>query len=89
MGGGATTEALSIEPMQTGVMPLSVKFEAISLVEGKSGTAALGVIKNLLGFGSDPVPMTLQLKPYFMVGNSEVGMPGYIPIHFDIKNKEK
>ena len=30
---GSTTEAFTIEPMQTGVMPLSVKFDAISLVE--------------------------------------------------------
>ena len=86
---GSTVEAISIAPMQSGSLPMRVRFDAISLLEGKSGTAAIGVIKNLLGVGSEPIALNLQLKPYFKIGNADVGMPGYVPINVDIKNKEK
>ena len=85
---GSTVEPFTVEAMQKGNMPLKVKVNVIELLNGKSATASIGVIKNLLGIGSTPSKITLQLKPFFMMGNSQVGMPGYYPMSFKIGDKQ-
>ena len=85
---GASVEPFAVDAGQSGVMPVRVQFDAATLFTGKTGTAAINVLKNIMGIGSTPSKITLQLKPYFMMGEKEVAMLGYYPVSFKIGEKK-
>ena len=85
---GASVEPFTVDAGQSGTLPLLVKFDAATLFTGKTGTAAINVLKNIMGIGSTPSKITLQLKPYFMMGQKEVAMPGYYPVSLNIGEKK-
>jgi hypothetical protein len=90
---GSVAHQLSVTPGGTGLLPLTLNFDLATLLKGESRDAALGVVRNLLsasGVGSKiglsaastPSKVTLNIKPSFNVGASQIKSPVFIPVSF-------
>jgi LEA14-like dessication related protein len=84
---GQVNQALNIASGATQTLPLNIGVDLASLMQGNSKTAVANIAKNFLGIGSDKSNVTVQLKPTFMVGNTPITSPSYIPVSFSFGGK--
>jgi hypothetical protein len=96
---GSVAHQLSVAPGGTGLLPLTLNFDVATLLKGESRDAVLGVVRNLLsvsGVGaklgldaaaSEPSKVTLNIKPSFNVGASQIKSPVFIPVSFSFGGK--
>jgi LEA14-like dessication related protein len=79
---GSINQTLNIASGQTQTLPLTIGVDLATLMKNNSKDAITEIAKNFLGIGSRKSNVSLQLKPTFMIGNTPVASPMYIPVSF-------
>ncbi|MDR1504311.1 MAG: hypothetical protein LBT43_17825 [Prevotella sp.] len=79
---GSINQTLNIASGQTQTLPLTIGVDLATLMKNNSKDAVTEIAKNFLGIGSKKSNVSLQLKPTFMIGNTPVASPMYIPVNF-------
>jgi LEA14-like dessication related protein len=79
---GSINQTLNIASGQTQTLPLTIGVDLAKLMKNNSKDAVTEIAKNFLGIGSKKSNVSLQLKPTFMIGNTPVASPMYIPVSF-------
>lgn len=79
---GSINQSLNIAAGQTQTLPLTIGVDLASLMKNNSKSAVTEIAKNFLGIGSKKSNVSLQLKPSFMIGNTPITSPVYIPVSF-------
>lgn len=79
---GSINQTLNIASGQTQTLPLTIGVDLAKLMKNNSKDAVTEIAKNFLGIGSKKSNVSLQLKPTFMIGNTPVVSPMYIPVSF-------
>lgn len=79
---GSINHTLNIASGQTQTLPLTIGVDLAKLMKNNSKDAVTEIAKNFLGIGSKKSNVSLQLKPTFMIGNTPVASPMYIPVNF-------
>lgn len=79
---GSINQSLNIASGQTQTLPLAIGFDLATLMKNNSKDAIVDIAKNFIGIGDKKSNVTLQLKPSFMIGNTAVASPVYIPVSF-------
>ncbi|WP_029906494.1 LEA type 2 family protein [Prevotella sp. 10(H)] len=79
---GAVNQTLNIGAGQTQTLPLTIGVDLATLMKNNSKDAVVDIAKNFIGMGSKKSNVSLQLKPTFMIGNTPVSSPVYIPVNF-------
>ncbi len=80
---GSLNRSLNIASGQTQRLPITVGVDLVTLMKTNSKDAVVNLTKNFIGMGSKKSQITLQLKPTFMIGNTAVPSPVYIPVSFN------
>jgi len=81
---GAIDQALNVASGQTRSLPLTIGLDLAPLMTNSTKDTMLNVAKNLAGMGTQKSNITIQLKPSFLIGNTSVASPVYIPVNFSI-----
>ncbi len=84
---GSVSQQLSVMPGQTGTLPLTVAFDIATFLKGESRDAVSGIVKNLMGMGTEPSNVTLNIRPSFDVAGYKVTSPVMIPVNFSFGGK--
>jgi Conserved secreted protein len=84
---GALSQSLNVPANNKGILPLSIGFDLAGLLQGSSKDAVVGITKNFLGIGDKKSNVTLQIRPTFLVGNTSIPSPAYIPVSFAFGGK--
>ncbi len=84
---GSVAQMLNITPGGTGTLPLAMAFDVAALLKGDSRDAIVGVVRNLIGMGSEASKVTLNIRPSFNVGGYKVASPVMIPVSFSFGGK--
>lgn len=79
---GSINQTVNIASGQTQTLPLTIGVDLATLMKNNSKDAVVEIAKNFLGIGSKKSNVSLQLKPTFMIGNTPVASPMYIPVSF-------
>lgn len=79
---GSMNQTLSIASGQRQVLPLTIGVDLATLMKNNSKDAVVDIAKNIIGIGSKESTVSLQIKPSFMVNNSVMTSPVYIPVSF-------
>lgn len=79
---GSINQSLNIGAGQSQTLPISIGVDLASLMKSNSKDAVVDIAKNFLGIGSKKSDVSLQLKPTFMIGNTPISSPMYIPVSF-------
>lgn len=79
---GSLNQTLNIASGQTQTLPLTIGVDLATLMKNNSKDAVTEVAKNFLGIGSKKSNVSVQLKPTFMIGNTPISSPVYIPVSF-------
>jgi LEA14-like dessication related protein len=85
---GSLASQLSVPARGVGLLPLAMSFDVAGLLKGETRDAVTGAVKNLVGIGSEPTEVSLQIRPTFMVAGYKVPSPVYIPIPFSFGGKK-
>ncbi len=85
---GSVSHQLSVMPGQRGSLPLDVMFDVATFLKGESRDAVTGIVKNLMGMGTEPSKVTLGIRPSFMVAGRKVTSPIMIPVNFTFGGKK-
>ena len=86
---GSMNQSLSIASGQRQVLPLSIGVDLATLMKNNSKDAVVDIAKNIVGIGSKESTVSLQIKPSFMVNNSLVTSPVYLPVSFTFGGKKE
>ncbi len=84
---GQVNQAMSIASGATQTLPLNIGVDLATLMKGNSKSAVENIAKNFLGIGSQKSNVTVQIKPTFLIGNTPVTSPMYIPVNFSFGGK--
>lgn len=79
---GSISQSLNIGAGQNQTLPISIGVDLATLMKSNSKDAVVDIAKNFLGIGSKKSEVSLQLKPTFMIGNTPISSPMYIPVSF-------
>jgi len=79
---GRLTQPFSVDAGATTQLPIQIGVDIVTLISKNSQSAILNIVKNFVGIGNDKSNVTVQLKPTFNVGNSQVTSPVFIPVSF-------
>jgi hypothetical protein len=85
---GSIGSQLLVPAGGVGVLPMAMSFDVAALLKGETHDAVAGVVKNLVGIGSEPTNVSLQIRPTFVVAGYKVPSPVYIPIPFSFGGKK-
>lgn len=81
---GSVDQALKIASGQTRNLPITIGLDLAPLMTSSTKETMINVAKNLAGIGSKKSNISVQLKPSFLIGNTSVASPVYIPVNFSI-----
>ena len=84
---GNVSQSLNIASGQTQTLPLVIGVDLATLMKTNSKDAVADATKNLIGMGSKPSNVKVQLKPTFLIGSVPVTSPRYIPVNFNYGGK--
>lgn len=84
---GQVNQSMNIAAGASQTLPLNIGVDLATLMKSNSKSAVENITKNFLGIGSEKSNVTVQLKPTFMVGNTPVTSPVYIPVSFSFGGK--
>ena len=84
---GRLTQPFSVEAGSTTQLPIQIGVDIITLFSNNSQSAILNIVKNFIGIGNDQSNVTVQLKPTFNMGNSQITSPVFIPVSFSFGGK--
>lgn len=84
---GSLSQSLHVGAGQTQVLPLAIGFDLAKLMTGQSKDAVTNIAKNFIGLGSEKSHVTLQIRPTFLVNNTPITSPVYIPVSFSFGGK--
>ncbi len=84
---GSVAQMLDIAPGGTGTLPLAMAFDVATLLKGDTRDAIMGVVRNLIGMGSEASKVTLNIRPSFNVAGYKVTSPVMIPVSFSFGGK--
>jgi len=79
---GSLNQSLNIASGQSQTLPLRIGVDLATLMRSNSKDAIVDIAKNFVGIGSKKSEVSLQLKPTFMIGNTPISSPMYIPVSF-------
>lgn len=79
---GSVNHSLNIPAGQAQTLPLTIGVDLASLMKSESKDAVVDIAKNFVGIGSKKSNVSLQIKPTFLIGNTSIPSPVYIPINF-------
>lgn len=79
---GTLNKSLNIPSGETQTLPLTIGIDLASLMKNNSKEAITDIAKNFIGIGSKKSNVTVQVKPTFLIGNTPVTSPTYIPVNF-------
>ena len=85
---GSLNQSLNIGAGQTQVLPLTIGVDLATLMKNNSKDAVVDIAKNFIGIGTKESNVTIQIKPTFMIGNTPVASPVYIPVSFSFGGKK-
>jgi len=85
---GSLNQTLNVPAGQKGLLPLSIGFDLATFLKGDSKDAVVGIVKNFVGIGDQKSNVSLQIRPTFMIGNTAVPSPAYIPVSFAFGGKK-
>jgi len=84
---GSVSQSMNIASGATQKLPLTIGVDLATLMKNNSKSAVENIAKNFLGLGSSQSKVTVQLKPTFMIGNTPITSPVYIPVSFNFGGK--
>jgi LEA14-like dessication related protein len=84
---GEISQPFSVAPHTTNVLPVNINIDLRKIIAQENSEAILKLAKNLLGIGSTPSSLKLNVKPTIKVLNRDVTAPKYIPLSFSIGDK--
>ena len=84
---GSVNQSMNIAAGGTQTLPLTIGVDIASLMKNNSKSAVENIAKNFLGIGSSKSKVTVQLKPTFLLGNTPITSPVYIPVSFSFGGK--
>lgn len=84
---GTVSQSLNIASGQTQTLPLTIGVDLATLMKNNSKDAVVDIAKNFIGIGSKSSNVTVQLKPTFLIGNTPITSPSYIPVSFNFGGK--
>lgn len=79
---GSLNRSLNIPAGQSQILPLAIGVDLATLMRNNSKDAIIDIAKNFIGIGSKASNVSVQLKPTFMIGNTPITSPLYIPVNF-------
>lgn len=79
---GTLNKSLNIPSGETQTLPLTIGIDLASLMKNNSKEAITDIAKNFIGIGSKKSNVTVQVKPTFLIGNTPITSPTYIPVNF-------
>lgn len=79
---GSLNQSLNIAAGQTQTLPISIGVDLATLMKNNSKDAVLDIAKNLAGISTKQSNISVQLKPTFLIGNTPITSPSYIPVNF-------
>lgn len=79
---GTLNKSLNIPSGETQTLPLTIGIDLATLMKNNSKEAITDIAKNFIGIGSKKSNVTVQVKPTFLIGNTPVTSPTYIPVNF-------
>lgn len=79
---GSLNQSLNIAAGQTQTLPISIGVDLATLMKNNSKDAVLDIAKNLAGINTKQSNISVQLKPTFLIGNTPITSPSYIPVNF-------
>lgn len=80
---GILNQRIEIPPNSITTFPVSMNFDLMKVMSGKSGDALLNFALNLNGTGGKPTRVKLKARPTILVGTKMLEYPGYITIKQD------
>lgn len=88
MASGTVNQVVSI-PAYNGKsnIPFNIEINLKEIFKGQSTDAIVKFAKNLAGLSSDNSRITMKIKPYITINNSEIAYPDYISLSKDFKSK--
>lgn len=86
---GSAVRGLTVAPGGTGTLPLSVAFDAATLLKGEAREAAAGIVRSLTGTGGEASKVTLRIRPSFDVAGRKISSPSFIPIEIGFGGNKK
>lgn len=84
---GRLLQPFSVNPGETKQLPIEIGVDVVTLMSNNSQSAILNIVKNFIGIGNDKSNVTVQLKPTFNIGGSQITSPVFIPITFSFGGK--
>ena len=84
---GYLTQPFNVGAGETQQLPIHIGFDIATLISNHSASAILNIVKNFIGIGSDKSNVTVQLKPTFNMGGSQITSPVFIPVSFSFGGK--
>jgi len=84
---GSLSQTLNVPANGKGILPLAIGFDLATLLKGETKDAVVDITKNFLGMGSKKSNVTIQIRPTFVIGNTAIPSPAYIPVSFAFGGK--
>lgn len=85
---GSTSEPFMVVGGTTADLPLRLSVDMKDLIKSDKRPVVTRAIKNMLGVGTEPTNVTVQLRPTFKMGASVVTSPVFIPVSFAYSGKK-
>ena len=79
---GQLNQPFRVDAGQTAQLPIQIGVDIVALMSNNSRSAILNIVRNFIGIGTEKSNVTVQLKPTFTVGSSQITSPVYIPVSF-------
>ncbi len=84
---GQVNQSMRIASGETQTLPLTIGVDLANLMKNNSKSAVENIAKNFIGIGNEKSNVTVQIKPTFMIGNTPITSPVYIPVSFSFGGK--
>ena len=79
---GVLSQPFRVDVGKTEQLPIHIGVDIATLISRNSQSAILNIVKNFIGIGSEKSNVTVQLKPTFNIGGSQVTSPVFVPVSF-------
>lgn len=86
MTSGTTNQAISIPANGIATIPFKMNVNLKEIFKGQTVDAIVKFAKNLAGIESDDSRVTMKVKPYVTVNNTEIATPEYITLSKSFKS---
>ena len=85
---GDIAQPFYVAPKDTSILPVDVSVDLRQLITKENSSTILSLATNLLGVGTTPSRLCINVRPTVKVLATEITAPNYIPITFEIGKKQ-